>query len=150
MTGTRQCLGTKKYYLMDAYFKPKKYEIYRDKTIYEFVGIKVYKKYLPTTGDIVRKWRNIVQIRLDRSKRISELYRYERQTKIYEIRHIIGAIVFVVLIFVIDKKLNLIEIVFLTFLNIYVNIYPIILQRHNRIRVIKVLLKNGEQSSYEK
>jgi glycosyl-4,4'-diaponeurosporenoate acyltransferase len=135
---------------MDAYFKPKKFELYRNKTIYEFVGIKVYKKYLPTTGDIVRKWRNIVQIRPDRSKRISELYRYERQTRTYEIRHIIGTIVFVALVFVVDKKLNLFDMAFLTALNLYVNIYPIILQRHNRIRVIKVLLKNGEQSPYEK
>ena len=135
---------------MDAYFKPKKFELYPNKTIYEFVGIKVYKKYLPTTGDIVRKWRNIVQIRPDRSKRISELYRYERQTRTYEIRHIIGTIVFVALVFVVDKKLNLFDMAFLTALNLYVNIYPIILQRHNRIRVIKVLLKNGEQSPYEK
>jgi hypothetical protein len=135
---------------MDAYFKPKKFELYRNKTIYEFVGIKVYKKYLPTTGDIVRKWRNIVQIRPDRSKRISELYRYERQTRTYEIRHIIGTIVFVALVFVVDKKLNLFDMAFLTVLNLYVNIYPIILQRHNRIRIIKVLLKNGEQSPYKK
>jgi hypothetical protein len=135
---------------MDAYFKPKKFELYRNKTIYEFVGIKVYKKYLPTTGDIVRKWRNIVQIRPDRSKRISELYRNERQTRTYEIRHIIGTIVFVALVFVVDKKLNLFDMAFLTVLNLYVNIYPIILQRHNRIRIIKVLLKNGEQSPYKK
>jgi hypothetical protein len=114
------------------------------------VGIKVYKKYLPTTGDIVRKWRNIVQIRPDRSKRISELYRNERQTRTYEIRHIIGTIVFVALVFVVDKKLNLFDMAFLTVLNLYVNIYPIILQRHNRIRIIKVLLKNGEQSPYKK
>ncbi len=134
---------------MNTYFKPKKFELYRDKTIYEFVGIKAYKKYLPTTGDIVRKWRNIVQIKLDRSKRISELYSYERQTRTYELRHIIGIIAFVALVLVINKRLNLFDIAFLTALNLYVNIYPIILQRHNRIRVIKILLKNGERSPYE-
>lgn len=133
---------------MNTYFKPKKFESYRDKTIYEFVAVKAYKKYLPTTGDIVRKWRNIIQIKLERSKRISELYRFERQTRIYELRHIIGTIAFVALVIIFDKRLTFFDMAFLTALNLYVNIYPIFLQRHNRIRIIKVLLKNGERSPY--
>ncbi len=134
---------------MHYYFKPKKFEVYRNKTIYEFVGIKIYKRYLPTTGDIARKWRGIVQIKYSKAKRISELYRFEKQTRTYEWRHIIGAIGFVVLFFLIDKRLRLFDIIFLTALNLYVNIYPIILQRHNRIRIIRVLLRYGERSPYE-
>jgi glycosyl-4,4'-diaponeurosporenoate acyltransferase len=135
---------------MKNYFKPKKFEFYRNKTIYEFVGIKIYKKYLPTTGDIVRKWRNIVQMKPNKSDRIHELYRYERKTRNYELRHIIGTIGFIALFLIIDKKLSSIDFVFLTALNFYVNIYPIFLQRHNRIRIIKVLLSNGQKSPYDK
>ena len=44
------------------------------------------------TGDIARKWRNIIQIKLNKSKRINELYKYERQTQKNELRHIIATI----------------------------------------------------------
>lgn len=134
---------------MNSYFRPKKFEIYRQQTIYEFIGIRAYKKYLPTTGDIVRRWRKTVQIKLDRSQRINELYRYEKQTRAYEVRHIIGTIGFVALFLIIDKNLTVFDVAFLTTLNLYVNIYPVFLQRHNRIRVIRVLLKNGQRSPYE-
>jgi hypothetical protein len=135
---------------MDSYFKPKKFEYYRKNTIYEFLGIKLYKKYLPTTGDIARKYRNIIQIKLSKSNRIDELYRYEKQTRNYELRHIVGLIGFIALFFIIDKKLSYFDIVFLTVLNLYINIYPIFLQRYNRIRIIKVLLNNGRKSPYDK
>jgi glycosyl-4,4'-diaponeurosporenoate acyltransferase len=134
---------------MSNYFKPKKIEFYRKKTIYEFIGIKIYKKYLPTTGDIVRKWRKIIQIKPSRSNKIAELYRYERQTRNYELKHIIGAVGFIALIFIIDKKLNGFDLVFLLVLNLYINIYPIFLQRYNRIRMIRILLSNNQKSPYE-
>lgn len=134
---------------MKNYFKPKKIEFYRNKTIYEFLGIKLYKKYLPMTGDIARKWRNIIQIKLTKSERINELYRYERQTRNNELRHIFATIGCIGLIFIVDKKLSWLDIFFLTSLNLYLNIYPIFLQRHNRIRIIKVLLNNGQKSPYD-
>jgi hypothetical protein len=134
---------------MRNYFKPKIFEIYRNHTIYEFIGIKLYKKYLPTTGDIARKYRKIVQIKLGKSDRINELYRYERQTRNYELRHLVGTIGFMALIFIIDKKLSYFDIILLTVLNLYVNIYPIFLQRHNRIRIMRVLLNNGQKSPYD-
>lgn len=37
---------------MKNYFKPEVFEFVENKTIYDFVGIKVFKKYLPFTGDI--------------------------------------------------------------------------------------------------
>ncbi len=134
---------------MRNYFKPKKIEYYRNQTIYEFFGIKLYKKYLPMTGDIARKRRNIVQIKLNKSERINELYRYERQTRNNELRHIIATIGCIGLIFINDKNLSSFDIIFLTLLNLYLNIYPIFLQRHNRIRIIKVLLNNGQKSPYD-
>jgi glycosyl-4,4'-diaponeurosporenoate acyltransferase len=135
---------------MENYFKPKTFEFYSNQTIYEFIGIKLYKKYLPTTGDIARKYRNIVQIKLGKSDRINELYRYEKRTRNYELRHIIGTIVFIALIFIVDKKLNLFDVFFLTTLNTYVNIYPIFLQRYNRMRIIKILLNNDQKSPHDK
>ncbi len=135
---------------MKSYFEPKKFEFFGDKTIYDYIGIRWYKKYLPFTGDIARKWKNLIQINLNKSQRIKELYRYEKMTRNYEIRHIIGIILFLVLVFLSNKKLTLFDIVFLTFLNLCVNIYPIFLQRYNRIRIIKFLNNMGEKSPYDK
>ena len=134
---------------MKYYFKPKDFEFYRNKTIYEFVGIKLFKKYLPFTGDIARKWRGLIQIKFNKSERTNELYQYELETRKNEIRHIFGTILCVGLIFITDKKLSCFDICFLTLLNLYVNLYPIFLQRYNRIRIIKVLLNNGQKSPYD-
>lgn len=137
-----------KHYIL-FYYKPKKIELYKDKTIYEFIGIKIYKKYLPTTGDIVRKWRNIKQIQIGNTDKISELYNYEKKTRNYEWRHIIGAFIFIILTLTLDRKLTIFDWVFLPILNLYLNIYPIFLQRYNRIRIINALKNNGYSSPYE-
>lgn len=131
------------------YFKPKTFEFYQSRTIYELIGIRVYKKYLPTTGDIVRKRRNITQIKIGNTDKVEALYKYERKTRNYEWRHIIGAIIFILLIFMLDRKLTVFDWIFLPILNLYINIYPIFLQRHNRIRIIKVLQNNGLPSPYD-
>ena len=131
------------------YFSPKTFEFYRDRTIYDLIGIKIYKKYLPTTGEIVRQKRKIPQIKISNTGKIDELYEYERKTRNYEWRHVIGAIIFVGLTLVLYRKLTIFDWIFLPILNLYLNFYPIFLQRYNRIRIIKVLKNNGQPSPYE-
>ena len=131
------------------YFEPKTFEFYGGKTIYEWVGIKTYKKYLPTTGDIIRKRRNITQIKISNSDKLEELYNYEKKTRNYEWRHIIGVIIFILLIIMFDKKLTIFDWIFLSLLNLFINIYPMFLQRYNRIRIISVLQNNGQPSPYD-
>ena len=131
-----------------SYFKPKCFELYRGKTIYDLIGIKFYKKYLPTTGDLVRRWRKIKQIEIGKANQIAELYRYERKTRNYEWRHLIGAVLFVVLIFLIERKLTIFDWIFLALLNLVINIYPIFLQRYNRIRIVNVLKRNNYPDPY--
>lgn len=133
---------------MISYFKPKSFETIGNKILYDFVGIKLYKKYLPFTGDIARKWASKKQLKTNHADRITDLYRYERETRKNEMRHIFGLILFIILAFIVDKKLNIFDIIFLTFLNLYINLYPIFLQRYNRIRIVKVLLNNNLESPY--
>lgn len=137
--------------ILFKYFKPKKFEYYRDITIYELIGIKIYKKYLPTTGDLVRRRRKIKQINPGSSNRYEELYRYERKTRNYELRHIIGAILFIAIRFLFDSNLRLtvIDFTILPAMNLYINIYPIFLQRYNRIRILRILNKNKKLSPYD-
>ena len=115
------------------------------------IVIKIYKKYLPTTGDLVSRRRKIKQINLASSNRYEELYRYERKTRNYEWRHIIGAILFIVFRFLFDSKLRLtvIDVTLLPAMNLYINIYPIFLQRYNRIRILRILKKNKKLSPYD-
>lgn len=131
------------------YFKPKTFEFYRDKTIYEWIGIKTYKRYLPTTGDIIRKRRKITQIKISRADKINELYNYERKTRNYEWRHLMGMIIFILLTCMLNRKLTAFDWVFLPILNLYINVYPIFLQRYNRIRIIRVLQNNGKPNPYD-
>lgn len=135
--------------LSASYFKPKTFESHRDKTVYDYLGIKTYKKYLPTTGDIVRRWTKRKQIKFGQDDKIGELYKYERQTRKYEWRHIIGFIVFIILTFMIERSLTVIDCLILISLNLYINVFPILLQRHNRIRLIVVLRNNGYVSPYD-
>ena len=135
------------------YFKPKTFEFYQDRTIYNLIGIKIYKKYLPTTGDIARKRKKITQIKLGAGNKVEELQKYEKQTRNYEWRHLIGLFVFIpvfiLLTLLSDEKLTVFDWIFLNILNLCINIYPILLQRYNRIRIIKVLERNRQQSPYD-
>jgi len=131
------------------YFKPKRFELIGQRTIYNFLGIKIFKKYLPTTGDLMRRWRNIKQIDLTQSDKVSQLYQYEKQTRTYEWRHIIGALLFILFTLMLERELTLFDWIFLPILNLYINIYPIFLQRYNRIRILKVLKKYGFDDPYE-
>jgi glycosyl-4,4'-diaponeurosporenoate acyltransferase len=132
-----------------TYFKPKPIEYYREATIYDLVGIRIYKKYLPSTGVLVRRWRRIKQINFERASRTDELYKYERKTRNYEWRHLIGIIILIVLTLLIDRRFSVFDWVFISLLNLFVNIYPIFLQRYNRIRIINALKNNGHNSPYE-
>ena len=134
---------------MINYFRPKAFELFRESTVYELIGIKIYKKYLPTTGDIIRRRRKIVQIKVGTTDLLNELTKYERKTRSYELRHIIGAIIFVLLALLIDRKFTLFDWVLLPVLNLYINIYPIFLQRYNRIRIIRILKRNGLPSPFD-
>ena len=131
------------------YFKPRDFEQIKDRTIYDFIGIRTFKKYLPTSGDLVRKWKKINQFNPARLPRTEALHLLELKTRNYEWRHILGTFLFILLILLIDKKLTLFDMLFLWLLNMFVNLYPIFLQRYNRIRILKLIKKNGLPSPYD-
>lgn len=129
------------------YFRPKPFESLRRGTIYDRIGIRWYKTYLPTTGDRISRRRKIIQLHLDKN-RPDELLRLERKTRNYEWRHLLGILGFVVLAVCLDKQLTLFDWIFLSLLNLYVNIYPIFLQRYNRIRIVNLLRRHGLPDPY--
>lgn len=131
------------------YLKPKKLEFYKDRTIYDLIGIKYYKEHLPTTGDLARRRRKIKQIDVGTIGRRQSLYKYELKTRNYEWRHLLGVVAFILLTVLIGPSPSIVGWTFLFILNLYINVYPIFLQRFNRIRIIRILRAAGLDSPYE-
>lgn len=123
------------------YFKPGRFEYVGSKTIYDFFGIRWYKKYLPSTGDLVMKWRGKKMLHFNNGNRQTVLQEYEKQTRTFETRHLYGLAGFIALCFVTIKPPYLANLLIANSINLLVNIYPIFLQRHNRIRIMKAIEK---------
>lgn len=109
------------------------------RTIYDYLGIRWFKKYLPSSGDLVRRWRKDQPLTREALDHPQALYQLELKTRNYEMRHIVGALLFIGLVIAIDKKLTVFDVVFLTVLNLLVNVYPVFLQRFNRIRIRRLI-----------
>lgn len=133
---------------MNQYFRPKKFELYKNKTIYDLIGIRWFKKYLITDGNLVRQWRKVKSINSGKNK-FDEFYKAEKETKKYEIIHLTFVLIFVLIVGLKFKNITLLNWIIILLINLYANIYPIFLQRYNRIRIIKVITKNGHKSPYE-
>lgn len=132
---------------MKQYFSSKKFELYKNKTIYDLLGIKWFKKYLITDGDLIRHWRKVKSISSGKNK-LDELYKAERETRKYEIIHLIFLLIFILIVAVKFKSITPFNWAIILSINLYANIYPIFLQRYNRIRIIRVLIKSGGESPY--
>lgn len=128
------------------YFEPKPFESFREGLIYRWLGIRFYKRYLPTSGDIVSQWRGERRIPAYSNHTELDLLRYEQTTRSYEGRHIFGAIVMLMIswwsIAIYDKG----DWVTLVIANMLINGYPIMLQRYNRIRLRTLLSRIHKHS----
>lgn len=134
--------------MKQIYFKPRQFEFCHNKTIYDYLGIRFYKKYLPTTGDVVMRWRGEKMLNKNPSGLYSELCRYEQQTRVYEGRHLIGLVGFIILALALIKPPYVTNLIIANTINLLVNIYPIFLQRYNRIRILKIINNNNWTSPY--
>jgi len=135
--------------LLKMYFKPKVFEHNGRSSIYKFIGINYFKKYVPTSGDLVFRYRGKTHLQFDSSNRCQKLLKFEMKTRKWEIRHIIGMICFLALSIFIDKEYKLMDYITVSILFLIINIYPILLQRHNRIRIINILKTQCQISLYK-
>ena len=110
-----------------------------DGLLYRRIGIRIFKRYLPTSGDIVTRRRGIRRIESGNGGLRAALLRYEKVTRSYERRHIFGALSMLALSWwsiTVHGKGNWYV---LTLANIIINGYPIMVQRYNRLRINAVL-----------
>lgn len=126
---------------MASYFRPKRFEEIRGRSIYTFLGVSFFKKYLLLTDLIFFRLRNKKQMDITNKGLLHELKRLEWQTQRDEATHL----VFIVLIAVIVLKnwtnISLAQFITIFLLNLYANVFPIFVQRHNRMRLLRVLTK---------
>ena len=130
------------------YFKPKVFEYYGRSSIYIYIGINIFKKYLPTSGDLVYRYLGKRHLEFKSIEKNRKLLKFEKQTRKWEFRHIIGMIGFIIIAGVIDKQYKLSDYIFVIILFLLLNIYPIVLQRHNRIRIINVLKGQNQNTPF--
>lgn len=120
----------------DAYFRPKSWEIVRGTTIYSFIGIRFYKTFIPISRDGLIHQKHRISGDIDT---LDALQLYERKTRVYELRHWFGIMGTIIIACYVPHQFTLFDYSFLLLLTLIVNIYPITLQRHNRIRIYKVI-----------
>lgn len=135
--------------LMKNYFKPRSFEFLGKGSIYSFVGVQAFKRYVPTSGDVIMRLTGKGHIEYRRNDIFSQLLEYEEKTRKWEYRHWIGMILFVGIAFGVKKEYSGFDYVFVMSLFLLLNVYPIILQRHNRLRIVKLFRRFGEACPYD-
>ena len=133
----------------EAYFSPKQFE--KDGRIYKLLGVRKFKRYMPTSGDLV-----INHLRKSSGKGLingsttKDLHRYERYTRLFEATHLGFGVPLTGLVIdaVLQNRLDAAAII--TTMNIAGNIYPVMVQRYNRARLYRTIERNEKRRKRRK
>ncbi|MFC1697346.1 hypothetical protein ACFL1H_03370 [Nanoarchaeota archaeon] len=128
------------------YFRPKSFEKYKDGLIYRTLGVKFFKKYIPTGGSWINKKFLGQRIRKEFDKK-PQLLGYERWTRIYETIHVPFFILMTACMGYEFHRGGILDMIDTTIINAVINFYPVILQRYNRALISNYLDK--EKSNIE-
>ena len=102
--------------------------------IYKYFGVHFFRKLLVLSG-----WERSRKKETPIRKSLVLLEYYEYRTRTSEFGHGIIAIIISMIIVYVCMAYSFKEAIWLIFLNIFMNIYPIIIQRYNRPRVRRVI-----------
>ncbi len=126
---------------MKKYFEPLKIEQWRGRSIYEFLGIRFFKRYLLLDQFLLFRLRGKKAVQQGQALLVAELERLEWETRRNEFIHLL-ALLLTGCIFVFKlQQLSTIQFFGILAINLYVNVYPIFVQRYNRFRILRVLGK---------
>ena len=126
---------------MISFFKPKKFEKIGNRTIYSYLGVNFFKKYLLLTDLIMFRFRKHKQFSSKRDSLTKELERLSWQTRRDESIHIAFMVILGIYLAINHQALSMWQWLFIFLINLYANIYPIFVQRHNRTRYERLLTK---------
>jgi Glycosyl-4,4'-diaponeurosporenoate acyltransferase len=135
--------------IMDAWFRPKRFETER---LYERLGARVLKRYVPTGGDVVMRWvrTRYPNIRVIDPTSHESLRRFERGTRVAEAVHLISFVGFTVLAWrrYAVGSLTKVRFTVAIAMTLVCGLWPVVLQRYNRLRAygaIGLFLGSGAQ-----
>lgn len=123
----------------DLWFRPKWFE---SESLYEHLGVLLLKRFVPTGGDLVmQRLRRHHPERRWVSPNLQSLRRYERRTRSNESMHVIGSSLVITLAAIkfASGSLTTIGLTAAIALNLIFGLWPIILQRYNRLRLYRTI-----------
>lgn len=124
--------------LADRYYSPKSFERWNNGKLYAFLGVRSFKKFIPTSGDYTSRLLGWHPIRDEKNKE-KALQDYDLFSRILEGVHVGSFAFFTSLIIYTFGNGDLESASWQTALNLTVNVYPIMVQRYNRARIYNLL-----------
>ena len=131
-----------------AWFNPKSFE---SPEAYEKLGIRTIKKYLPTSGDLIRRvvWKRFGDEAWVKHGDIQSLKNQERFTRVFEGVHLAAVGVFSTATGFLLAQGDIKGTVAATAINAIYNAYPIMLQRYNRLRLYRAINHMEERQTLQ-
>ncbi len=124
------------------YFKSRSFERRQKGIIYVRLGARIYKKFVPTSGDLITRLRGINRLKIvETGNRRQALENYQEQTRKWEWRHLISAVLLESWAVFAGIAFGIEHFFISSTINLFVNLYPIMVQRYNRARIAQVLSK---------
>jgi len=128
--------------IKDWYLRIRPFELRNKGDIYAQLVVRIYKKWVPTSGEVITRLRGIDRLKIAKTRsRRKALENHEKLTKAWEWRHLISAIFLYIWAFGAGIFIGIEHFYTSVIINMIVNIYPIIVQRYNRIRILFLLNK---------
>lgn len=121
---------------MDLYFVPFKSEM----KVYKSIGIPFLGKYIPTGGSHYSIIGSMVKGSLPRRQRIMTYY---NMTLLMETIHILGFLITLIITF--NSTNNIVSFLISNIFNVLANVYPVFLQRYNRLRLLPIVERLRER-----
>jgi len=126
--------------MAETWFRPKRFETER---LYERLGARVLKQYVPTGGDLVMRWvrTRYPKVRLIDPASRESLRRFELGTRVAEAVHLVSFVGFTVLAWRRYAAGSLTKMGFTVAMAVTValGLWPVVLQRYNRLRVYRAI-----------
>ena len=126
---------------MISFFKPKKFDTIGNRTIYSYLGVNFFKKYLHLTDLFMFGFRKHKQFSSKRESLAKELERLSWQTRRDELIHIVFMVIIGIYVAVSHQAISTWQWFLIFLINLYANVYPIFVQRHNRTRYERLLTR---------
>ena len=120
------------------YFAPKKLEQWRGRSIYEFLGVRFFKRYLLPDELLLFRLRGKKAMQGGQGALKAELKRLEWETRRNELIHLLALLLTGCIVVFRLPPLSQGQFLFIFAINLYVNVYPLFVQRYNRFRIMRV------------